>query len=80
MIDYICFATAGEKGLEISSPTDPDLAAVKAALRDGDVLSYAGPIGDYKFTKIVAAPNVPSEIVGEYIVYIRARAAAYAIT
>ena len=65
--DYICFDTPGDFGLEISSPDDPDLAAIKAALRDGDVLSYAGPINNYQREKMVAAPGVPDEIVGEYI-------------
>ena len=69
LTDYIDFAQMGIQGREISSVDDPDIAALKAALRCGDILSYAGPIGDHKWDKIVAAPGVPDEIVGETICY-----------
>ena len=68
MYDYLSFATIGEPGREVSSVDDPDLAAVKAALRNGDILSYAGPIGDYQFTTIPQAAGVDAELVGHGIV------------
>ena len=66
--DYIDFAAVGDPGREISSIDDPDLAAMKAALRNGDVLSYAGPIGDHQWDTIKAAPGVDAELVGQGIV------------
>ncbi len=68
IVDYIDFAPMGVRGREISSIDDPDIAAVKAVLRNGDILSYAGPIFDHQWGKIVAAPGVDEEIVGEDIV------------
>ena len=66
--DFIDFAGLGDPGREVASETDPDLDAIKAALRNGDVLSYAGPIGDHQWDTIKAAPGVDDELVGQGIV------------
>lgn len=68
MYDYIDLAGFGEPGREITSETDPDLDAIKAVLRNGDVLSYAGPINDHQWDTIKAAPGVDAELVGQGIV------------
>ena len=66
--NYLSFPVIGEKGIYVSSVDDPDIAAMKAALRAGDILSFPGPIAEYKKEKIVAAPGVDESIVGEEIV------------
>ncbi len=66
--NYLSFPVIGEKGIYVSSVDDPDIAAMKAALRAGDILSFPGPIAEYKKEKVVAAPGVDESIVGEEIV------------
>jgi len=66
--NYFSFPVIGEKGIYVSSVDDPDIAAMKAALRAGDILSFPGPIAEYKKEKVVAAPGVDESIVGEEIV------------
>ncbi len=61
-------AGVGEKGREITSVDDPDLDAIKAILRNGDVLSYSGFINTYVWDKVAAAPGVDQDIVGELLV------------
>ncbi len=66
--NYLSFPVIGEKGIYVSSVDDPDIAAMKAALRAGDILSFPGPIAEYKKEKVVAALGVDESIVGEEIV------------
>ncbi len=66
--NYFSFPVIGEKGIYVSSVDDPDIAAMKAALRAGDILSFPGPIAEHKKEKVVAAPGVDESIVGEEIV------------
>lgn len=65
---YMDYENIGRINSRITSPDDPDLAALKATVRNGDLISFTCFISSFVRQPIVAAPGVDSELVGKEIV------------
>lgn len=62
------YGVVGREDSRISSVDDPDLAAIKATLRNGDLISFSGNIFAYIFDTIPAGGGNDESLVGEKIV------------
>ena len=65
---YMDYENIGRINSRITSPDDPDLAALKATVRNGDLISFTCFIGSFVKQPIAAAPGVDDELVGKEIV------------
>lgn len=57
---YFTFEHIGRKNTYITSVDDPDIAAIKAILRNGDILAFDGFIYSYVFDTLKACSSDPS--------------------
>ncbi len=64
---YMYYDNVGSQNSRITSPTDPDLEAIKATIRNGDLICFSTHNG-HRYIKIGDAPGVPKELVGKYVV------------
>ena len=69
---YYEYENVGMKNSRITSVDDPDIAALKATLRNGGLIYYTGFIYSYKYTKLKASSEnseVNKSHVGEQVIY-----------
>lgn len=57
--DYQVFKDVGKSSSKITSPDDSDLALIKTALSNGEVLAYTTYIKDYKLTHLTTNADAP---------------------
>ncbi len=70
--NYMYYADVGYKESRITSVDDSDIAAIKATLRNGDIISFMGYIWSYKTKTLKAYAGNPAYnkgVVGESVVY-----------
>ena len=70
--NYMYYENVGYKNSRIASPKDDDIAAIKATLRNGHIISFTGFILSYKTTTLKASPDgskVNEGLVGQQVVY-----------
>ncbi|MEE0266156.1 MAG: starch-binding protein, partial [Acutalibacteraceae bacterium] len=67
------FTDPGRTGKEVTSPDDSDIAAMKTAISNGDLLSFTTYINSWKKVKLKKHPDAPenSNFVNEYSVISR---------
>lgn len=70
LADTIKYTSFGYKKSQITSPDDNDLAEVKTALAQGEILTFATSINSWVTTQLTAHKNAPAnaEFEGEYAV------------
>ena len=69
--DYQEFAEIGDDDTQITSSDDSDLDAIKAALANGDILTYSTEISSWNAIKLKTNPDAPenNKYKGEEVVY-----------
>ena len=69
--NYMYYEGVGDINSRITSPDDPDIAAIKATLRDGHLISFSGYITSYQTMSLKASPDsrYNQGIAGEQVIY-----------
>ena len=70
--NYMYYENVGYKNSRITSVNDPDIAAIKATLRNGDIISFTGWIWSYKTMTLKPAPDgskVNAGLEGQQVIY-----------